>query len=139
MTETSPASFMTCDLDTFEKRISTVGKLLPHTTAKVIDAKGDIVPVGAEGELCVSGYLLQAGYWQNPGKTAETMTRDTAGILWMHTGDQACFDSNGYCKITGRLKDIIIRGQLVFFFLFFSILFHECQKSSAFSLSLRAN
>jgi long-chain acyl-CoA synthetase len=102
---------MTCNGDSFENRVSTVGKLLPHTKAKVVDSDGNIVPVGFPGELCVSGYLLQTGYWQNPEKTAEVMIKDGDGVLWMHTGDEACFDTEGYCRITGRIKDIIIRGK----------------------------
>jgi len=110
MTETSPASFMTSCRDPLEKRLSTVGKILPHTSAKIIDPQGNVVPTGAKGELCVAGYLLQKGYWNNPEKTNEVMIRDEQGILWMHTGDEASFDKDGYCRITGRIKDIIIRG-----------------------------
>lgn len=68
------------------------------------------MPLGCKGELCVSGYLLQKGYWKNPEKTNEVMVQDDAGVLWMHTGDEASFDQDGYCKITGRIKDVIIRG-----------------------------
>ena len=111
MTETSPASFMTSLHDPVEKRLSTVGTLLPHISAKIVDPSGDIVPLGSRGELCVSGYHLQKGYWNNHSKTAEVMIRDEAGVLWMHSGDEAQLDSEGYCKITGRIKDIIIRGE----------------------------
>ncbi|TVY93943.1 putative acyl-CoA synthetase, partial [Lachnellula willkommii] len=110
MTETSPASFMTFTDDPVEKRLSTVGKLLPYMRAKIIDANGEIVPTGARGELCVAGFALQLGYWRNPEKTAEVMRTDEDGIRWMHTGDEAVFDNEGYCRITGRIKDIIIRG-----------------------------
>ncbi|KAH0836938.1 hypothetical protein AYO21_01753 [Fonsecaea monophora] len=110
MTETSPASFMTSWNDTLERRLATVGTILPHTSAKIIDGQGNIVPIGCKGELCISGYLLQKGYWKNPEKTKEVMIRDEHGTLWMHTGDEAAFDEDGYCKITGRIKDIIIRG-----------------------------
>ncbi|KAH8901418.1 acetyl-CoA synthetase-like protein [Thozetella sp. PMI_491] len=110
MTETSPASFMTSCTDPLERRLSTVGKIMPHTTAKIIDPDGKIVPIGHRGELCVSGYLLQKGYWNNPEKTQEVMLRDEQGILWMHTGDEASFDDEGYCTITGRIKDMVIRG-----------------------------
>ncbi|TVY32606.1 putative acyl-CoA synthetase [Lachnellula occidentalis] len=96
--------------DPIEKRLSTVGKLLPHMRAKTIDADGKIVPTGARGELCVAGSALQIGYYRNPEKTAEAMRTDTDGIRWMHTGDEAVFDNEGYCRITGRIKDIIIRG-----------------------------
>jgi long-chain acyl-CoA synthetase len=111
MTETSPASFMTSWDDDLERRLTTVGRILPHTVAKIIDLQGNIVPLGHRGELCVSGYLLQAGYWNNPEKTAEAMRKGERGVLWMHTGDEACFDEEGYCRITGRIKDMIIRGK----------------------------
>ncbi|EON63135.1 hypothetical protein W97_02362 [Coniosporium apollinis CBS 100218] len=110
MTETSPASFMTFTDDPVEKRLSTVGKILPHMKAKIVDAKGEILPIGCRGELCVAGFALQKGYWRNPEKTAESMITDDDGIRWMHTGDEAVFDEGGYCRITGRIKDIIIRG-----------------------------
>lgn len=110
MTETSPASFMTFTDDPIEKRLSTVGRILPHMAAKIVDASGEVVPMGSRGELCVSGFALQKGYWQDPKKTAEVMRTDKDGQLWMHTGDEAMFDAEGYCYITGRIKDIIIRG-----------------------------
>ena len=113
MTETSPASFMTSCHDPLERRLATVGKILPHTSAKIIDVEGNIVPMGARGELCVAGYLLQKGYWKNPDKTNEVMIRDEHGTLWMHTGDEAAFDEEGYCRITGRIKDMIIRGAYI--------------------------
>lgn len=112
MTETSPASFMTSCEDPLERRLSTVGKILPHTSAKIIDPEGKIVALGNKGELCIAGYLLQRGYWRNQEKTQEVMVRDEAGTLWMHTGDEACFDEEGWCMITGRLKDMIIRGTI---------------------------
>lgn len=83
---------------------------MPHAHAKIIDRKGRIVPTGTRGELCIAGYQLQAGYWNEPAKTAEVMIRDYDGILWLHTGDEAVFDVDGYCTITGRFKDLIIRG-----------------------------
>ncbi|KAL2205947.1 acetyl-CoA synthetase-like protein [Sarocladium strictum] len=110
MTETSPASFMTEITDAPDLKAHSVGRVMPHVTAKVIDKEHNIVPVGVRGELCVSGYLLQRGYFQNPEKTAEVMIRDKDGVLWMHTGDEASIDEDGYCRITGRIKDIIIRG-----------------------------
>jgi acyl-CoA synthetase (AMP-forming)/AMP-acid ligase II len=113
MTETSPASFMTATDDELEKRLETVGRILPHTSAKIIGLNGQIAPLGERGELCVSGYLLQKGYWNNKGKTDEAMRRDKNGVLWMHTGDEASFDADGYCRITGRIKDIIIRGMFL--------------------------
>jgi mevalonyl-CoA ligase len=111
MTETSPASFMTQTTDTLEQRLETVGRVLPHVSAKVVDAKNRILPLGTPGELCISGWLLQRGYYKNPEKTAEAMIRDDDGVLWMHTGDEATIDEDGYCRITGRIKDIIIRGK----------------------------
>lgn len=112
MTETSPASFMTELSDTKEQKLETVGKVFPHVSAKVVDAKNRILPRGSRGELCVSGYLLQQGYYKNPEKTAEAMIMDEDGTLWMHTGDEGSIDDEGYCRITGRIKDIIIRGEV---------------------------
>lgn len=83
---------------------------MPHVHAKIVDSHNSIVPIGTRGELCIAGYQLQAGYWLNPSKTAECMILDDEGILWLHTGDEAVFDENGYCSITGRFKDLIIRG-----------------------------
>jgi long-chain acyl-CoA synthetase len=111
MTETSPASFMTQPSDTMEQKLETVGRVFPFVKAKVVDAENRIVPRGARGELCVSGWPLQKGYYKNPEKTAEVMIRDEEGVLWMHTGDEATLDAEGYCRITGRIKDIIIRGK----------------------------
>lgn len=110
MTETSPASFMTSCRDTDEQRLNTVGKILPHTRAKIVDSNMNIVPLGSKGELCIAGYSLQKGYWNAPEKTNEVMICDADGVMWMHTGDEASFDESGYCKITGRIKDMIIRG-----------------------------
>jgi len=93
----------------------TVGRILPHTLAKIIDAKGEIVPLGSKGELCVAGYLLQKGYWKNPEKTNEVMIKDKKGILRMYTGDEESFDAEGFCQITGRIKEIIIRGLLAIY------------------------
>lgn len=112
MTETSPASFMTFTDDPIEKRLSTVGRIVPHMIAKIINAEGEVVPIGSRGELCVSGFALQKGYWRDLKKTAEVMRTDKDGQLWMYTGDEAMFDEEGYCYITGRIKDIIIRGLL---------------------------
>ncbi|KIX97674.1 uncharacterized protein Z520_06452 [Fonsecaea multimorphosa CBS 102226] len=110
MTETSPVTFMTSFDDTEEKRTKTVGRVLPHTMAKIVDRAGNIVPRGVRGELCVSGYSVQKGYYKNPAKTDEAMKRDENGILWMYTGDECVIDEDGYCSVTGRIKDIIIRG-----------------------------
>ncbi|KAL3427634.1 4-coumarate-CoA ligase [Phlyctema vagabunda] len=110
MTETSPASFMTSIDDALEEKLSTVGRILPHTTAKVVNMNNEIVPFGTAGELVVAGYNLQVGYFNDPEKTKEVMVKDGAGVLWMRTGDEVVLDERGYCKITGRIKDIIIRG-----------------------------
>lgn len=123
MTETSPVTFITSLEDTEERKTTSVGRVLPHTGAKVIDRDGNIVPRGTPGELCTSGYALQAGYWQNPAKTAEVMKRDEHGILWMHTGDECVIDRYGYCMVTGRIKDIIIRGKQPFLPSFFHYLY----------------
>ncbi len=110
MTETSPITFMTSFRDNEDRRTNTVGRVFPHTAAKVVDRKGNIVPRGVRGELCTSGYALQKGYYNNAVKTDEAMQRDQQGTLWMSTGDECVIDEEGYCSVTGRIKDIIIRG-----------------------------
>lgn len=110
LTEASPTCFNATVHDSIDRRLTTVGTLMPHAHAKIIDRAGHIVPIGTRGELCVAGYQLQVGYWRNAEKTGEAMIRDEAGVLWLHTGDEAVFDQHGYCTITGRFKDIIIRG-----------------------------
>lgn len=111
LTEASPTCFNAFTDDAMNMRLTTVGTLMPHAQAKIVDRDGNILPIGEKGELCMAGYQLQAGYWNNSEKTNETMIRDAAGVLWLHTGDEAVFDKNGYCTITGRFKDIIIRGK----------------------------
>ena len=106
MTETSPASFASATDDNLERRVSTVGRVLPHVEAKVIDAEGRIVPRGTAGELLTRGYLVMLGYWNDVEKTREAI--DAAG--WMHRGDLATIDAEGYCNIVGRIKDMVIRG-----------------------------
>jgi fatty-acyl-CoA synthase len=106
MTETSPASFVSATDDPLERRVSTVGRVMPHVEAKVIDAEGRIVPRGTAGELLTRGYLVMLGYWNDEEKTREAI--DAAG--WMHTGDLATIDDEGYCNIVGRIKDMVIRG-----------------------------
>ena len=107
MTETSPVSFQTAPDDPVDKRVSTVGRIHPHVEAKVIDpATGRILPREAPGELCTRGYLVMLGYWENDEATAEAI--DRAG--WMHTGDLATIDADGYANIVGRIKDMVIRG-----------------------------
>ncbi|KAF9885898.1 Acyl-CoA synthetase member 2 mitochondrial [Aspergillus nanangensis] len=110
LTEASPTCFNALTTDTIETRLRTVGKVMPHAKAKIIDAHGHIVPVGERGELCIAGYQLTKGYWNNPEKTAETLLTDAGGTTWLRTGDEAIFDAEGRCSITGRFKDIIIRG-----------------------------
>ncbi len=106
MTETSPGSFQTALDDPLERRVGTVGRALPHVEVKIIDEQGRIVPPGVRGELCTRGYLVMQGYWDDDERTAEAVDR----VGWMHTGDLATIDDQGYCKIVGRIKDMIIRG-----------------------------
>ncbi|CDM29274.1 hypothetical protein DTO013E5_5965 [Penicillium roqueforti] len=112
MTETSPVSAMTTTDDPIDKRIYSVGKLMPHVEAKIVEPmdKKEILPIETRGELAVSGYLLMKEYWDDPEKTAQVMIPDESGKLWMHTGDEASMSSDGYITITGRIKDLIIRG-----------------------------
>ncbi|MGA7304057.1 MAG: AMP-binding protein [Rhodothermales bacterium] len=106
MTETSPVTFQTGIDDSFERRVTTVGTVLPHTEAKVIDEDGQIVLPGVAGELLTRGYCVMQGYWEDPEHTRESI--DAAG--WMHTGDVATIDTFGYGRIVGRIKDMVIRG-----------------------------
>ncbi|WP_410613783.1 AMP-binding protein [Amycolatopsis sp. lyj-109] len=107
MTETSPVSTQTRSDDSVERRVSTVGRVGPHLEVKVVDAEtGLTVPRGEPGELCTRGYSVMLGYWEQPDKTAEAI--DAA--RWMHTGDLAVMDADGYLNITGRIKDMVIRG-----------------------------
>ena len=107
MTETSPVSLQTRADDTLDRRVSTVGRVHPHVEVKVIDpATGRTQPRGEPGELCTRGYSVMLGYWDEAEKTAEAI--DAA--RWMHTGDLAVMDVDGYVNITGRIKDIVVRG-----------------------------
>ena len=107
MTETSPVSFQTGTDDPVDKRVATVGRIHPHVEVKVIDPdNGRLVPRGTTGELCTRGYVVMLGYWEDPGATAAAI--DEAG--WMHTGDLATLDGDGYANIVGRIKDMVIRG-----------------------------
>ncbi|MCW2613638.1 MAG: fatty-acyl-CoA synthase [Frankiales bacterium] len=107
MTETSPVSTQTRAGDDLELRVSTVGRVHPHVEVKVVDPlSGLVVAEGETGELCTRGYSVMLGYWEQPDKTAEAI--DTAG--WMHTGDLATMDAQGYVRIVGRIKDLVIRG-----------------------------
>ena len=112
MTETSPVSAMTTTYDPLDKRINTVGRLMPHVEAKVVDPfdHSKILGIGERGELAVHGYLVMKEYWGQPEKTAEVLKPDETGKMWMHTGDEASIDEEGYVSITGRIKDLIIRG-----------------------------
>jgi len=105
-TETSPVNHMTGINDPIDKRVGTVGRCGPHQEIKIIDDKGRVVPIGEKGELCCRGYSVMLGYWADEAKTAETI--DAAG--WLHSGDLAIMDKEGYVQIVGRLKDMIIRG-----------------------------
>ena len=106
MTETSPASFQSATDDPLERRVSTVGRVHPHVEVKIVDLEGHVVPRGVSGELCTRGYSVMLGYWDEPEKTADVV--DANG--WMHTGDLAVIDEQGYCNIVGRIKDMVIRG-----------------------------
>ncbi|KAI5285025.1 hypothetical protein KEM54_000888 [Ascosphaera aggregata] len=131
MTETSPVSFMTACDDPLDKRVGTVGRILPHVEAKVVNPadRTQTVGVGEKGEFAVSGYPLMKGYWNDPERTAEVMVTDAEGRIWMHvswfsnpaltevnpaddnkSGDEASLSADGYLTITGRIKDLIIRG-----------------------------
>lgn len=110
MTETSPVSFQSTPADPVTKRVETVGKVQPHVRAKVVDLNGEVVPVGTPGQIVVAGYLLQKGYWDDEAQTKQVMKKDEEGTLWMWTGDEGIMDEEGYVKIVGRIKDIIIRG-----------------------------
>jgi fatty-acyl-CoA synthase len=105
MTETSPVSFQSATTDPLERRVTTVGRVQPHLAVKLVDVEGNIVPVGQTGELCTKGYSVMQGYWGDPARSAEVVKDG-----WMHTGDLATLDAEGYCNIVGRVKDMVIRG-----------------------------
>ncbi|MDN3275718.1 AMP-binding protein [Frankia sp. RB7] len=106
MTETSPVSFQSATDDPLERRVSTVGRIHPHVEVKIVDLEGRIVKRGERGELCTRGYSVMLGYWEEKEKTGDVL--DANG--WMHTGDLATIDDEGYCNIVGRIKDLVIRG-----------------------------
>lgn len=106
MTELSPLSFQTCPEDSLEKSVTTVGRAHPFVETKIVNEQGQVVPRGVQGEILSRGYSVMKGYWNDEERTAEA--RDAEG--WMHTGDLGVIDDEGYCKITGRSKDMIIRG-----------------------------
>ncbi|MCC6924881.1 AMP-binding protein [Novosphingobium sp.] len=106
MTETSPLTTQTATDDPLAERVGTVGRVHPHAEAKIVGLDGSTLPIGEQGEYCSRGYAVMLGYWDDPEKTAEAI--DAEG--WMHSGDLATMDANGYVRITGRIKDMIIRG-----------------------------
>ena len=106
MTETSPVSLQTGAADDLERRVTSVGRTQPRLESKVIDSAGETVPRGEIGELCTRGYSVMLGYWNNPQATGDSIDADG----WMHTGDLAVMDEQGYVRIVGRSKDMIIRG-----------------------------
>ena len=105
MTETSPVSFQSSTNDPLEKRVATVGRVMPHLEVKIVDEQGRIVPIGTKGELCTRGYSVMKGYWGDDERTADSIKNG-----WMYTGDLATLDAEGYCNIVGRVKDMLIRG-----------------------------
>ncbi|GAW16446.1 hypothetical protein ANO14919_058740 [Xylariales sp. No.14919] len=113
MTETSPVSCMTAPRDAFAKRTRSVGRAMPHTAVKIVSPadRATVLPRGERGELAAAGYLVMQGYYGDPERTAEDRIADPAdGRVWMYSGDEACMDEDGYVEITGRIKDLIIRG-----------------------------
>ncbi|KAI8606222.1 long-chain-fatty-acid--CoA ligase [Dissophora ornata] len=108
MTETSPVSFMTLTTDELQDRCETVGRIMPHLEAKVVDPEtGETLPFNVSGELCTRGYaVMEGGYWKSKSQTDEVVDSEK----WMHTGDTAMLDERGFCKIDGRIKDMVIRG-----------------------------
>jgi fatty-acyl-CoA synthase len=106
MTETSPVSFQGQPDDPLDRRVSTVGRVHPHVQVKIIDTNGRVTPRGTAGELLTRGYSVMRGYWDDAERTRDAI--DAGG--WMHTGDLAVIDEQGYCNIVGRVKDMIIRG-----------------------------
>ncbi|KAG7141161.1 putative acyl-CoA synthetase YngI like protein [Verticillium longisporum] len=111
-TETSPVSCMTQPDDPLGLRTTTVGRAMPHTAVKVVDPldRSRILPRGEKGELAAAGYLVMRGYWGDAARTAEDRIDEPDGRTWMYSGDEASMDANGYVAITGRIKDLIIRG-----------------------------
>ncbi len=106
MTETSPVSFQSATDDPIERRVSTVGRIQPHLEVKIVDIEGEVVPRGTPGELLTRGYSVMLRYWEDPEQTAAAIDSDG----WMHTGDLATLNHEGYCNIVGRIKDMVIRG-----------------------------
>jgi fatty-acyl-CoA synthase len=104
-TELSPVNHMTLPEDSFENRTQTVGRPIPHIEVKIVDADNRVLPIGEQGEICTRGYSVMKGYWDDPEKTAETIVDG-----WLHSGDLGTMNEHGYVRITGRIKDMIIRG-----------------------------
>jgi fatty-acyl-CoA synthase len=106
-TESSPGITQTRDRDSLELKTTTVGRALPNVEVKIVDpVTGEEMPLGEQGELCTRGYHVMKGYYKMEEATAKAIDKDN----WLHTGDLAVMDENGYCMITGRIKDMIIRG-----------------------------
>ena len=106
MTETSPATFQSRTDDPVDLRCGTVGRIHPHGEGKIVDSDGAMLPCGEQGEIMTRGYMVMKGYWDDPERTAETVERDG----WIHTGDLGTLDENGWLRVTGRVKEMIIRG-----------------------------
>ncbi|MBT8108899.1 MAG: AMP-binding protein [Gammaproteobacteria bacterium] len=104
-TEVSPINHMTLPEDSFDNRTQTVGRPIPHIEIKIVDADNRVLPIGAQGEICTRGYSVMKGYWNDDDKTAETIIDG-----WLHSGDLGTMNEHGYVRITGRIKDMIIRG-----------------------------
>ena len=104
-TELSPVNHMTLPEDSLENRTQTVGRPIPHIEVKIVDAENHVVPIGEQGEICTRGYSVMKGYWNDPEKTAQTIVDG-----WLHSGDLGTMNEHGYVRITGRIKDMIIRG-----------------------------
>jgi len=106
MTETSPVSFQSNVDDPLQRRVSTVGRVYPHVECRVADGDGNAMPTGHQGELYTRGYSVMKGHWNNEQQTRKSIDSD----VWMHSGDLAVIDGEGYCNIVERVKDMIIRG-----------------------------
>ena len=106
MTETGPLSFQTSIDDPVEQRVATVGRVMPHTEVKIVDTDGRVLPIGERGELLTRGYCVMPGYWADPERTA----KEVDAAHWIRSGDIAMLDGDGYCRIVGRIKDMVIRG-----------------------------
>jgi fatty-acyl-CoA synthase len=104
-TELSPVNHMTLPEDSFENRTQTVGRPIPHIEVKIVDSSNRVLPIGEQGEICTRGYSVMKGYWDDAEKTAETIVDG-----WLHSGDLGTMNEHGYVRITGRIKDMIIRG-----------------------------